>query len=129
MSRRSACSRFHHAVELIGGRWSGPILHAVLSGQYRYADIKAAVPGLSDTMLTQRLRALEAEGLLERRVVPSSPVRVEYHPTPKGLALIPVFEAISTWADTWITSTELGDDPAAAGEDACSPILSDASQA
>ncbi len=104
--RATTCSRFHHAVELIGGRWSGPILQAILAGRYRYADIKVSVPGLSDTMLTQRLRALEVEGLLERVVVPTSPVRVEYHPTAKGQALGPVLDAVAAWAEEWIPSTD-----------------------
>jgi DNA-binding HxlR family transcriptional regulator len=99
---RSVCSRFHRAVELIGGRWSGPILLAVLAGRHRYADIRASIPGLSDTMLAQRLRALEGEGLIERRVLPTSPVRVEYHPTPKGEDLVPVLEAVAAWAEQWI---------------------------
>jgi DNA-binding HxlR family transcriptional regulator len=100
------CSRFHHAVELIGGRWTGPILQAVLDGRYRYAEIKAAVPGLSDTMLSQRLRALEVEGLLERHVLPTSPVRVEYHPTDKGRALAPVLESIAAWAQEWVARAD-----------------------
>jgi DNA-binding HxlR family transcriptional regulator len=104
--RNSKCSRFHHAVELIGGRWSGPILRAVLDGHYRYADIKARVAGLSDTMLSQRLRHLETEGLLERHVIPSSPVRVEYHPTEKARALGPVLDAVAKWADEWVAATE-----------------------
>ncbi len=102
----TTCPRFHRAVELIGARWTGPILRATLSGQTRYADIKAMIPGLSDTMLTQRLRVLESEGLLERCVLPTSPVRVEYRPTDKGRALEPVLDAVSTWADQWITSIE-----------------------
>ena len=96
------CPRYHYAVELIGARWSGAILHAVLDGRRRYADIKAGIPGVSDTMLAQRLRQLEAEGVVERRVVPSSPVRVEYHPTPKGQALGPVIEALESWAHDWV---------------------------
>jgi DNA-binding HxlR family transcriptional regulator len=99
----TTCSRFHQAVELIGGRWTGPILEAVLAGHQRYADIKARVPGLSDTMLTQRLRVLEGEGLLERCVLPTSPVRVEYRPTEKARSLKPVLEAIAAWADEWIS--------------------------
>jgi len=98
----SVCSRFHKAVELIGGRWTGPILQAVLADRHRYADIKEAVPGVSDTMLPQRLRALEAEGLLERRVLPTSPVRVEYHATEKGSALLPALAAVAAWAEDWI---------------------------
>jgi DNA-binding HxlR family transcriptional regulator len=100
---RTACSRFHHAVELIGGRWTGPILRAVISGRHRYADIRDSTSGLSDTMLTQRLRELEVEGVLERRVLPTSPVHVEYHLTEKGRALSPVLETIARWADEWVT--------------------------
>lgn len=96
------CTRYHAAIELIGARWSGAILRAVATDQHRYAQIKAAVPGLSDTMLAQRLHTLEDEGLIERRVLPSSPVQVEYHLTRKGLDLEPVMEAIRAWSHKWI---------------------------
>ena len=96
------CVRFHAAIELIGGRWSGAILRALFTEQNRYAQIKAAVPGLSDTMLAQRLRTLEAEGLIERHVVPSSPVQVEYRLTEKGRDLEPVLDAVITWSHKWI---------------------------
>src|SRR5947209_321815 len=105
--RNTTCSRFHRAVELIGGRWTGAILQAVLAGRHRYADIKQEIPGLSDTMLSQRLRSLEEEGLLERRVLPTSPVRVEYHLTAMGRALDPVLRSIATWADEWIQPADL----------------------
>ncbi|GAA4226471.1 DNA-binding HxlR family transcriptional regulator [Streptosporangium album] len=98
----SVCVRYHAAVELIGARWSGAILRALFTGHRRYAQIKAAVPGLSDTMLTERLRTLEVEGLVERHVVQSSPVQVEYHLTEKGLDLAPVLEAVITWSHKWI---------------------------
>jgi DNA-binding HxlR family transcriptional regulator len=96
------CPRYHYAVELIGARWSGAIVGALLDGRHRYADVKAVIPGLSDTMLAQRLRELEREELVERHVVASSPVRVEYHLTEKGQALAPVIDALKAWADAWI---------------------------
>ncbi|WP_272474169.1 winged helix-turn-helix transcriptional regulator [Baekduia alba] len=97
------CPRFHYAVELIGARWSGAILRAVLDGRHRYSDIKALIPSVSDTMLAQRLRWLEAEGLLERRpVAGSGPLRADYHLTEKGTALAPVIEALKTWAHDWV---------------------------
>jgi DNA-binding HxlR family transcriptional regulator len=101
---QALCPRFHYAVELIGARWSGAILRAVLDGQHRYSDIKALIPSVSDTMLAQRLRALEAEGLLERRVPTetSGPLRAEYHLTAKGAALAPVIEALKDWAHEWV---------------------------
>lgn len=97
------CARFHRAIELIGTRWSGAILRAVVTGNHRYAHIKAAVPGLSDTMLTTRLRSLEADGLIERNVLATSPVSVEYRLTPMGRDLEPVLDALITWSHTWIT--------------------------
>ncbi len=99
---RQVCERFHAAIELIGGRWTGAILRAVFTGQHRFARIRAAVPGLSDTMLAQRLRVLEAEGLLERRPGPGGPAHAEYHLTPMGRELEPVLEAVRTWAHRWI---------------------------
>lgn len=96
------CTRFHRAIELIGARWTGAILRALFTGQHGYAQIKATVPRLSDTMLTQRLRTLEAEGIVVRRVVPSSPVQVEYHLTEKGRDLEPVLEAVIDWSHRWV---------------------------
>ena len=98
----TVCTRFHSAIELIGARWTGAILRVLFTGQHRYAQIKAAIPGLSDTMLAERLRTLEADGLIERRVIPSSPVQVEYHLTKKGLDLEPVLEAVLSWSHKWI---------------------------
>jgi DNA-binding HxlR family transcriptional regulator len=96
------CVRFHAAIELIGSRWSGAILRALFTDQKRYAQIKAAVPGLSDTMLAQRLRTLEAEGLIERHVIAASPVQVEYRLTEKGRDLEPALEAVIAWSHKWI---------------------------
>lgn len=81
------CTRFHHAVEFIGSRWTGAIIRTLLQGKTRYALIKAAIPDLTDRMLSERLRSLETEGLVIRRVIPESPVRVEYELTEKGRSL------------------------------------------
>ena len=102
------CPRFHHAVELIGRRWTGAILRALLSGATRFSDLVNAVPGLSDRLLAERLRELEAEGIVTRTVIPAMPVRVEYHLTEKGRALESVMVAVAAWAEDWI------DGPAAA---------------
>ena len=96
------CPRFHHAVELIGRRWSGAILRAMLSGASRFSEIAATVPGLSDRLLSERLKELEAEGVVSRTVHPETPVRIEYHLTEKGRALAPVIDSISAWADDWL---------------------------
>lgn len=96
------CVRFHTAIELIGARWSGAILRVMFTGSHRYADIRAAIPGISDVMLTRRLRELEDAGLLRREVLPTSPVQVEYHLTPMGEETRPVLDAVIAWSHRWI---------------------------
>lgn len=96
------CPHFHHAIELIGRRWTGVVLRTMLHGATRFSDIAAAVPNLSDKMLAERLKELEAEGMITRTVVPETPVRVEYELTDKGRALNVVVEALGDWADRWI---------------------------
>jgi DNA-binding HxlR family transcriptional regulator len=96
------CPRFHHAVELIGRRWSGAIISAMLPGPQCFNELMAVVPGLSDRLLTERLRELEAEGLVRRNVLPGPPVRVSYEMTESGKALGPVIRAIGKWAERWV---------------------------
>ncbi|MFY9553972.1 MAG: helix-turn-helix domain-containing protein [Blastocatellia bacterium] len=96
------CPRFHHAVELIGRRWSGAILNAMLPGPQCFNELLAIVPGLSDRLLTERLRELEAEGLVLRRVLPGPPVRVSYEMTEAGKDLEPVIRALGKWAERWV---------------------------
>ena len=96
------CPRFHHAVELIGRRWTGVVVRAMFGGATRYSDIRAAVPDLSDKMLAERLKELEAEGVVTRTVVPSTPVRVEYRLTDKGRALDAALGGIAAWAAEWV---------------------------
>jgi len=96
------CSRFHRAVELIGSRWTGAIIQTLLKGKTRYALIKAAIPDITDRMLSERLRSLEAEGVVTRSVVPESPVRVEYELTDKGRSLKSALEELGAWAERWI---------------------------
>jgi DNA-binding HxlR family transcriptional regulator len=108
------CARFHAAIELIGARWSGAVLQALFTGSHRFADIRAAIPGVSDIMLTRRLRELETAGLLERRIIAGSPVHVEYHLTQMGGEAEPVLAAVIVWSHKWIPL------PADATDDAAS---------
>ncbi|HWG64676.1 MAG TPA: helix-turn-helix domain-containing protein [Streptosporangiaceae bacterium] len=108
------CARYHAAIELIGARWSGAVLQALFTGSHRFADIRAAIPGVSDMMLTRRLRELEEAGMVERRVMPTSPVHVEYHLTQMGREARPVLDAVIAWSHTWIPL------PAGTADDAAS---------
>lgn len=96
------CPKFQHTVELIGRRWSGAIVRALLAGAVRFGDIIQQVPGLSDRLLSERLRELEAEGIVERHVYPDVPVRIEYTLSAKGHELLQVVEAIDAWAERWV---------------------------
>jgi DNA-binding HxlR family transcriptional regulator len=113
----AVCPLYHRAVELIGRRWTGAILRALLDGETRFSDLIQAVPGLSDRLLSERLKELETEGIAVRTVFPEIPVRIEYTLTEKGRALGDVMDAIGAWAHTWLAADEALNE----GEDACLP--------
>jgi DNA-binding HxlR family transcriptional regulator len=96
------CVRFHRAVELIGSRWTGAIIQTLLQGKTRYALIKSAIPDITDRMLSERLKSLEAEDLVTRWVIADTPVRVEYELTEKGRSLQIALQEIAAWAERWI---------------------------
>src|SRR6476646_2246748 len=88
-SREACCSHYHQAVELVGKRWTGAILFVLLEGPARFSEIKECVPDLSDRLLSERLKELEGEGIVDRIVIDGNPPRVQYLLTPKGQALEP----------------------------------------
>jgi DNA-binding HxlR family transcriptional regulator len=98
------CPDFHAAIELIGRRWTGAILWALADRRHFFAEISNAVPGLSDRLLSARLRELEAEGLVERSVHDGAPARVSYALTVKGRSLTPALRELRTWAKHWRAS-------------------------
>ncbi len=97
------CPRFHRASELIGRRWTGAIIFVLLKSRCRFATLREAIPQITDRMLSERLQELEQEGIVERTVVPETPVRVEYELTRKGRALASAMDAIAAWAEKWVT--------------------------
>ncbi|HYM14156.1 MAG TPA: helix-turn-helix domain-containing protein [Dehalococcoidia bacterium] len=102
LARTGFCPRFHQAVELVGRRWTGVIVRLLLGGPQRFSELAAAIPGVTDRMLSERLKELEAEGLVHRSVLPQQPVRVEYELTEKGAALAPIVGAVADWAERWL---------------------------
>src|SRR5947209_6280893 len=95
------CPVFHGAIELIGRRWTGAIIFLLLQSRSRYAELRDAIPEITDRMLSERLQELEQRGVVDRTVIPETPVRVEYALTKKGRALAAAVEAISDWAHKW----------------------------
>ena len=103
----ASCSRFQHAIEFIGRRWVGAIVFVLLEGPCRFNELLARIPSLSDRLLTERLRELEAAGMVTREVHPGPPVRVVYTLTDTGRALSDVIHGIDQWAREWLrTGTE-----------------------
>jgi DNA-binding HxlR family transcriptional regulator len=95
------CPHFHAAIELLGKRWTGAIVSALTEGPLRFGELCKAVPGLSDRLLSQRLRELEEAGVVEREVEPGTPVRVRYSLTEKGADLRPAISELRAWARRW----------------------------
>src|SRR5215211_6512888 len=100
--RSACCSAYHHAIELIGKRWTGAILFVLMDGPLRFSEVKVLVPDLSDRLLSERLKELEGEGIVTRRVIDDVPARVEYALTQKGRALEPAVRSLKVWARSWL---------------------------
>ncbi|MEH7083093.1 helix-turn-helix domain-containing protein [Neobacillus drentensis] len=91
------CTNFHNAIEFIGKRWMGSVIFSLLEGPKRYHEIVTSIPGISDRLLTERLRDLENEGLIVKRVISTSPKKVEYELTPAGKDLEEVIHVLLNW--------------------------------
>jgi DNA-binding HxlR family transcriptional regulator len=100
--RAGVCPHFHSAVELIGKRWTGAILWTLLGQPMRFAELSQSIPGVSDRLLSERLKELEAEGIVSREVKSDSPVKVEYSLTKKGEELAPSISELRRWAVRWV---------------------------
>lgn len=94
----AGCRSFQDALELVGRRWTGAILLAAVRGARRFGEYRAAVTGISDRLLAQRLKELEADGLIERSVIPSTPVQIRYAPSDAGRELMAVLQPLVTWS-------------------------------
>ena len=100
--RPPCCTLYHQAVELVGKRWTGAILIVLMDGPLRFSEVKHLVPDLSDRLLSERLKELEAEGIVQRYCDDDAPAKVEYALTPKGEALEPAVRALKSWAHSYL---------------------------
>lgn len=96
------CVNFQRAIEFIGRRWLGVILYVLLDGPCRFNELLATIPNLSDRLLTERLRELEAAGMVTREVQPGPPVRVVYELTEAGRSLTDIIHDIAQWGHVWL---------------------------
>jgi DNA-binding HxlR family transcriptional regulator len=107
------CPKFHYAIELIGRRWSGAIVMLLVTrGPSRFNELLAGIPGISDRLLTERLRELEDGGIVIRTVEADRPVRVSYRLSEAGAALEPAIAALEAWAGRWVELPDRHDLPA-----------------
>ncbi len=101
-ARGNCCPLYHEAVELVGRRWTGAILRVLMDGPLRFSEIAQAIPEMSDRLLSERMKELEARGIVERTVVPGPPVRVQYALSRMGAELGPALTELQRWARRWL---------------------------
>jgi DNA-binding HxlR family transcriptional regulator len=102
------CEHFQRAAEIVGRRWNPQLVRVLLSGPARYRDLRAAVPAISDHLLSRRLKELEAAGIVTRTVDGTGPVRVEYALTPAGEGLAEPIGALARWAERFARQPAAG---------------------
>jgi DNA-binding HxlR family transcriptional regulator len=100
---QGCCPLYHEAVELVGRRWTGAILRVLMDGPLRFSEIAQVVPELSDRLLSERMKQLEARGIISRRVLPGPPIRVEYSLSRMGRELQPALSELERWANRWLS--------------------------
>ena len=96
------CPKYESAAEILGKKWTGLIIRVLLGGPKRFKEIKEQIPEMSDKMLTDRMKELEALEVVKRNVFPEMPVRIEYELTEKGKGLEPVIQSIQEWGEQWM---------------------------
>src|SRR5687768_12780329 len=96
--------------EIISGKWTLLIIRDLAEGRCRFCELERSLEGISPRTLSLRLRALEAEGIIERRTYPEVPPRVEYRLTPKGDALVPLVDQMRAYGRSWLESVEAAPD-------------------
>ena len=98
-------------MEVVGGKWTAVILAHVKEGPRRFSDLRRLIPDISEKMLTQRLRTLEAKGILSRTVLADTPPHVEYDLTEAGRSLAPALQALYDWGQEWAAVNDLTIEP------------------
>src|SRR4051794_34706449 len=105
--RPACCPYYHEAVELIGRRWTGAIVAVLMDGgALRFSEISHAVPELSDRLLSERMKELEARGVVTRQGEAGPPVKVLYELTDMGQSLEPALEELKSWARRWLRTEQ-----------------------
>jgi DNA-binding HxlR family transcriptional regulator len=88
--------------EIIGAKWTALLVHDLSEGPRRFSELERSCRGISPRTLAERLRVLEQEGIVARHSYPESPPRVEYELTEKGVALLPIIDAMREFGHSWL---------------------------
>jgi DNA-binding HxlR family transcriptional regulator len=97
------CEHFQRAAQLLGKRWNPQLVRALLAGDARFSDLRSGIPQISDHLLSERLKELEAADIVTRTVTPATPVRITYGLTERGRDLAGVIGELAAWAERWTT--------------------------
>ncbi len=97
MSREQVACPVEITLSLLGNKWKVLILRELFTGTKRFGELSKGVPGISQKMLTQQLRQMETDTLVQRKVYAEVPPRVEYSLTEVGRSLSPILDAMHTW--------------------------------
>lgn len=111
------------SMDVLDGRWTLLIVRDLLVGPRRFGELLVTIGGVSPKVLTERLRALEADGILTRTVYPDVPLRVDYELTELGRGLRPVIDALAAWGEHLPAD---GDRPAGRGVRPARPVAGSA---
>jgi DNA-binding HxlR family transcriptional regulator len=90
--------------EIVGAKWTAILVHDLSEGARRFSELEHSCGGISPRTLSERLRALEHEGIVVRRSYAESPPRVEYELTEKGEALLPIIDAMRSFGRDWLVA-------------------------
>ncbi|WP_090762302.1 helix-turn-helix domain-containing protein [Bacillus sp. OK048] len=101
MKQPTICPRFEKAISLLSQRWTALVIYQLLSGTHRFSEIQSAI-GISGKVLSERLKDLEHQGVVTRKVIPETPVVIEYSLTEKGHSLEPILREIENWSQLWV---------------------------
>jgi len=102
----STCCSVAATAEIIGAKWTALLVHDLSEGARRFSELEHSCTGISPRTLSERLRVLESEGIVERRSYAESPPRVEYELTAKGEALLPIIDAMREFGHEWLGEAE-----------------------
>lgn len=111
--RQTACP-VEAALQVIGGKWKPVILYHLVDGTKRFNELRRLMPGITQRMLTNQLRDLETDGIVDRKIYPQVPPKVEYSLTPHGETLIPVLSSLHDWGVSYALPVMADTTPATA---------------